>query len=327
MKSQPVDHVLLQKTFSLGSLRSLVEGYILNCRCESKSTATIASYQYRLSSFMWFCQAKGYPDEPEKLTSYAIRQFLWYLASEKNRWGGRSISAREPASAATVNLYYRVLNSFFNWLKQEDLISENPMDKIKTPKFEKKVIQALTPKEVKALLDQCSAKSTLSVRNRAILMMLLDTGLRVSELVNLKLDDVDMKTGSVMVVNGKGGKQRIVRIGIKAQKTLWRYITIWRRGGNEMLFLNRCGDPLDIRGVTLMVRRIGQKARVNSVHVHRLRHTFAISFLRAGGDVFSLQYLLGHSTLQMTQRYLQSLNADDAMNAHRRFSPMDNLKV
>ena len=327
MKSQPVDHVLLKKTFSLVSLSSLVEGYILNCHCEAKSAATIASYQYRLASFIWFCQASGFPDEPQEITINHIRQFLWYLSSEPNRWGGSSTSARKPASQATVNHYYRVLHSFFNWLEQEGLISENPLIRVKTPKFENKVIKALTPEEVAALLGQCSAKTALDVRNRAILMMMLDTGIRVSELVHLKPNDVNMETGSVMVMRGKGGKQRVVRIGSNAQKALWRYVTIWRRGDSERLFLNRSGGPLDIRGVALMVRRISKKAGVNGVHVHRLRHTFAISFLRAGGDVFSLQYLLGHSTLQMTQRYLQSLNADDAVNAHRRFSPMDHLKV
>ena len=327
MKCQTVDHILLKKTFSPINLRSLVEDYILSCRCESKSAATIANYQYRLASFIWFCQASGFPDEPGKITTTHIRQFLWYLASEPNRWGGSSTSAKKPASGATVNHYYRVLNSFFNWLEREGLISENPLTRIKTPKFENKIIKALTSKEVKTLLSQRSAKTALNVRNRAILMMMLDTGIRVSELVHLNLNDVDMKTGSVMVTHGKGGKQRIVRIGFKTQKALWRYVKIWRSGDSEKLFLNRSGDSLDVRGVTLMIRRIGKKAGVNGVHVHRLRHTFTISFLRAGGDVFSLQYLLGHSTLQMTQRYLQSLNADDAMNAHRRFSPMDNLKV
>ena len=77
-------------------------------------------------------------------------------------------------------------------------------------------------------------------------------------------------------------------------------------------------------GIKILIKRLGQRAKVK-VHPHKLRHTFSVSFLRAGGDVFSLQYMLGHSTLQMTQRYVQSLNADDAINAHRKFSPLDNL--
>jgi len=91
------------------------------------------------------------------------------------------------------------------------------------------------------------------------------------------------------------------------------------------LFLTKTSEPLVADAIKLIVRRLGKEAGISGVHIHQLRHTFAISFLRAGGDVFSLQYLLGHSTLVMTQRYLQSLNAEDAMKAHRRFSPLDSL--
>jgi len=118
---------------------------------------------------------------------------------------------------------------------------------------------------------------------------------------------------------------RIVRIGTQAQKVLWRYITLYRQGDSARLFLGRNGTALDVTGVKLMIRRLGKKAKLDNIHVHRLRHTFAISFLRAGGDVFSLQYILGHTTLSMTQRYLQSLSAEDAMKAHRRFSQLDSL--
>ena len=90
------------------------------------------------------------------------------------------------------------------------------------------------------------------------------------------------------------------------------------------MFLTRSGDAMSLLGMKILIKRLGDKAKVK-VHAHQLRHTFAVSFLRAGGDVFSLQYLLGHSTLSMTQRYLQSLNANDAMNAHKKFSPLDNL--
>ena len=133
-----------------------------------------------------------------------------------------------------------------------------------------------------------------------------------------------MDDGSILVRHGKGNKQRLVRIGSKAQKALWKYVTLYRKSTSNRLFINRNGEPLNLIGVQILIKRLGDKANVK-VHPHQLRHTFAISFLRAGGDVFSLQYLLGHSTLQMTQRYLQSLNANDAANAHKKFSPLDNL--
>jgi len=326
MKSQSTDHILLKNTVATTSIRSLIEGYILNCRCENKSRATIENYQYRLKCFLWFCQEQGYPDIPGDIEAVHIRQFLWYLASETNRWGNNSIPAKKQASQATVNHYYRVLSGFFSWMHREELIRDNPINHIKAPKLENKVVEALDAKEVEALLKLCSSKKLLDIRNRAILMMMLDTGIRVSEMVNLKLDDIDMETGSIMIRCGKGGKQRVVRIGAKAQKALWRYVTLYRHG-SDAIFLRQCGSALDVRGIQLMIRRLGRKARIPNVHVHRLRHTFAIGFLRAGGDVFNLRYLLGHSTLQMTLRYLQSLNADDAMKAHKRFSPLDNMGV
>ena len=325
MKSQAVDHVLLETSPITTSVRSLVEGYILNCRCEGKSQATLANYLNRLRCFMWFCQEHSYPDEPHKITPEHIRQFLWYLASEPIRWNGSSTSARKPASQSTINHYYRALNTFFAWLKREELIADNPVARIKTPKIEQKVIQALNPQEVTRLLERFSARGYLDARNRAIVMMLLDTGMRVFELANLRLDDVDTTSGSILIRRGKGSKQRVVRIGAKAQKALWKYMTVYRRGDSDRLFLSRSGEPLDVTGIKIMIRRLGKKAGVENAHVHRLRHTFAISFLRSGGDVFSLQYLLGHSTLAMTQRYLQSLNAEDAANAHRQHSPLDNM--
>jgi site-specific recombinase XerD len=228
------------------------------------------------------------------------------------------------ASQGTLNKYFRALRTFFNWLQSEELIKENPFMRLKAPKLDTKAVQALFPNEIEQLFKICSGKTVLDIRDTAILSMFLDTGLRVSELANLNMEDVNLDTGSILVKNGKGNKQRIVRIGTRAQKALWKY-TLYRKGESNKLFLNRSGVPLALNGVKILIKHMGKKANVK-VHPHQLRHTFAISFLRAGGDVFSLQYLLGHSTLQMTQRYLQSLNANDAANAHKKFSPLDNMK-
>jgi site-specific recombinase XerD len=156
--------------------------------------------------------------------------------------------------------------------------------------------------------------------------VLLDTGLRVSEVANLGLEEVDMTTGAMLARHRKGSKQRIVRIGSKAQKALWRYVTIYRRRDSDALFLSRSGESLNVVGLKILVRHLTQKAGVK-VHVHKLRHMFAISYPRNGGDVFTLQHLLGHATLQMTQRYLQRSSDDDAAKAHRKFSPLDNIKI
>lgn len=151
-------------------------------------------------------------------------------------------------------------------------------------------------------------------------MLFLDCGLRVAELADIKLDDLDVDTGTIVIRRGKGGKGRVVHIGSKAQKALWRYLSIYRRGNSDSLFLGAGGQPLSKVGLQTMIERLGARTEVK-VHPHKLRHTFAISYLRNGGDIFSLKYLLGHSSLTMVEHYLQSLNAEDAANAHKRFSP------
>ena len=146
MKNQVVDRSL--ESFAITtSLKSLTTGYILNCRCENKSPTIIATYYRTLKCSLWYCQQNDYPNEPQTITPVHIRNFLGYLASELNRWGSDNPACRKPACQSTVNRYYRTPNTFFSWLKCEELIPDNPVAHLKTPKLEKKVVQALNPKK------------------------------------------------------------------------------------------------------------------------------------------------------------------------------------
>jgi len=121
-------------------LKSLIRDYILNCTVEGKSPKTISNYQSVLKNFLWYCRLKDFP-EVNELTSMHIRQFLFYLRSETNRWGMNSPGVRKPASQTTANDYYRALHSFFNWIIREGLISENPFTNLKAPKIEKRLFR------------------------------------------------------------------------------------------------------------------------------------------------------------------------------------------
>jgi site-specific recombinase XerD len=323
-----IDHSLYPKNqFNILSLQSLVQGFLLNGKCEGKASTTTHTYEEFLGRFIWFCRQQNYPSDPQKLTPWHIRGFLNYVSSEPVRWNGTSISSRSPVTLSTVNHYYRVLHTFFGWLEKENLIQVNPLANIKKPKCEQRMVQALPPQELRIIFEQCKTRSKVNHRNKTILLTFLDSGLRVSELANLNISDVNMDSGAIIVNQGKGNKQRVVRIGNVTRKALWRYVTLFRKGDSEKLFLSDDGRPLQSNTIQLMVKRLGYKAGLKHVHVHRLRHTFAISFLRAGGDVFTLKYLLGHSSLGIVQTYLKSLGAEDALKAHQRFSPVDHLKL
>jgi integrase/recombinase XerD len=193
---------------------------------------------------------------------------------------------------------------------------EDSLAPIPAPKVNTTQPDPLTQDEIKAIV-----KSAGQIRNQCILLVLLDTGVRASELCSLRVSDVDLKTGKVFV-QGKGSKERYCYLGSVTRRSLWRYLA--ERGDNDgRLFITWEGRPLQRHWLRELVSDIGKRAGVSNVYPHRFRHTFAVQFLRNGGDIFTLQILLGHSSLKMVRHYA-SLAAIDAERAHRKASPADN---
>jgi integrase/recombinase XerC len=163
----------------------------------------------------------------------------------------------------------------------------------------------------------------------AIIVVMLDTGLRLSEITNLKLDDSHIDEGYLKVM-GKGAKERIVPIGRLAEKLLQRYVFHFRPGpirlDNNNLFLTLDGYPISNEAVRLILKRIGRKSGIKRFHPHLCRHTFATNYLINGGDVFSLQQILGHTSLEMVRRYVTLASAQVRVQ-HRKFSPMDRMNL
>jgi len=262
-----------------------------------------------------------------------IREFLGYVAGENQRWGlsgNGSESSRRKTSLSTLHHYYAVLKTFFNWCVKEGFLPENPLGKVKVANPKPRVIQPYTSREIAKMLTVCdqdyrSNAKFLGSRNKAIVLTLLDTGLRVSEAAGIKVDDVDAERGWIKV-RGKGAKERVVRIGVVAQKALWRYLVHRPSNGKEELWLTEEGMPLQSGGIQIMIRRLKERAGVTSGgNCHRFRHTFALHFLRADRNPFNLQYLLGHSDLRMVRHYTAALGMEDALEAHKRASPADVL--
>jgi len=197
----------------------------------------------------------------------------------------------ENKSPATISFYKDILDKF-QWYLQ---------------KFDIETIDATTIR---------------SFLNKAIVYMFLDTGLRLSELANLHMTDINMEQGIIKVV-GKGDKERLVRIGIKSQKALWNYLA-HRPIKVDHVWLGRENAPFTVDGIAQMIRNLGKRYGIR-LSPHKLRHSFAISFLRNGANPFELQIALGHTTLEMTRRYTQALGFDDVFKRHIVASPMDRL--
>jgi len=202
------------------------------------------------------------------------------------------------------------------------------LQNLKLPKAPSKIIEPLTPQEIKKIVSSINRNSYSGERNHTILVTLLDSGLRVSEAAGITLDNLNLKDGYIKVT-GKGDKERIVPIGKFVQMELLHYIEKVRPQpygrDYDKLFLSWGGKPITANTVKLVFSRLARGSGINRLHAHLCRHTFAINYLLNGGDIFSLREILGHTTLDMVNHYLH-FTSSQITAQHRKYSPMDRMQ-
>ena len=308
----------------------LVAGYQLCASTEGKSPNSITIVVTSVKCFHRFISTQPSGMRLTEVTHHEIRAFISYLQQKRcfathpfNRPLNRCLSGH------TINCYLRSLRIFYSWLVFEEIMEVNPFNKVKIPMPPLKVIPTFSDSQIEQLLRAINTKTAVGYRNFAVILTLLDTGLRISELCSLKMEKLWLEDGIAKVL-GKGNKERMVPIGKQLQRVLWHYIDRCRpepnTTNNDFVFLTQAGRPLTTRRVQKMMTDYGQKAKLTGIRCspHTLRHTAAISFLRNGGDVFSLQRMLGHASLEMTRRYCELADID-VKRAHSMASPVDNL--
>lgn len=313
------------------SLRSLVKGFVLTKQTEGKSPRTVEYYRENLRRFIWYADKQGWSDDIRLLNEWRIREFLGYIESGVPRWGlqgNGSETSRKTASHSTLHHYFVTISCFLNWVVTEGFLKENPVARVRVAKPKAKVITPYTTNEITKMLAVCDNDYEhnarfLGSRNKAMILVLFDTGVRLSELIAMKEDDIDKQNGHMKVI-GKGNKERVVRMGKVTQKAIWRYLMHRPQIRQRSLWLTEEGRPISAGGVQSMVERLLERAKINgSGSVHKFRHTFSLNFLRIDRNVFNLQYLLGHSDLDMVRRYTSALGMEDALKAHEKASPAD----
>lgn len=311
---------------------NLLNGFILAKSAEGLSNNTLYRYKHDLNVFIQYSDGIDFLNIPK---SHVVH-FLHYLRTEKTYQ--RPHQQESKLSDKSIRNYWVSLKSFSTWLSLEFDVP-NFMDNIPSPKFSYREIEPFTKEEVERLIKAGkTARETVTSNrsrfiaampaaklNEAIILVLLDTGLRTSELSKLTIGNYDEKTGKLFIESGKGDKSRIVYLGRSAQRAIWRYLST-RVDCNQPerpLFLNYNFRPFSSTSLYQLIRRLGEKANIRNAHPHRFRHTFAINYLRNGGNVLALQRLLGHSSLQTVNIYAK-LAEIDLKNAQRISSPVDN---
>lgn len=323
----------LQEVLQRGTqadLAHLMEGYKLCAQSEGKSSATIAIVEASVHYIEEFLSTNGLSTDIERIGVRELRHFIVYLQGRQRFAQHRFTKPQQGhLSGHTVNGYLRAVRAFWAWAQREGFIDENPFSHVQIPKAPRKVIPTFTEEQLRCLMEAIDTSSASGHRDYTIIMSFLDTGVRCSELTNLRVKDVNLEA-RLLKVWGKGAKERMVPFGKKVQGALWKYMMSCRPPPivprYDHVFLTCDGRPLMKDRVEAIVERYGRKAGITGVRVspHTFRHTFAVMFLRNGGNVFSLQRIMGHSTLDVLRIYVNMAQAD-IQEAHRRHSPADNM--
>lgn len=292
----------------------LWQQFFYHLRVKRRSPATLKYYDVTRRTFARYQAQQDLPSVVSEVTVTHLRGFLLWLECEGLAVGG-------------VHAHARALRSVFSWGFKEELLTRNPAKRLELPSLPKERQPTVTPEMVKVLLKAAKG-SDQPLRDTALILTLFDTGLRISELLGLTTDQLFFHKG-LLQVTGKGNKQRVVPIGAKAMKALIAYLRRERKpkyDGQTTVFLNRRSEALTISGVSIRLIRLAKALNLDrsATAPHAWRRGFAVEFLRNGGDVFSLQSIMGHSNLEMTRRYVTFLD-DDLKAAHLRFSPVDKL--
>ena len=318
------------------TLSRAMAGFIHYKIAAGKSPYTIRNYRTT------FAKLQNYLGTDPPLAaierSQLIDFFAWLQEEYVSKPGGIATGQSVKLGAKTILNIHADLSSLWHWAVDEDFVEINIVRTIESPNAKSPPVDPFTQKDIEALLGVCERKAShragderhaaIAERNHLIILLLVDTGLRAQELCDITRDDMDMSANKIRV-RGKGDKERVVYFGKRTAKALWRYITPRLSDGECRLFtVGPADDPRPLPRLVLRqtLLRIGQRAGVANVYPHRFRHTFAITYLRNGGDLFTLQDLLGHSDLAMVRRYARIAQADCA-RAHQKASPVDNWRL
>ena len=299
-------------------IKTVYSEFLIDCEVKHFTPKTMKGYKNNLSRLFNYLDDRFNIQDIEEVTAKQIKDFF------KELWqNGRKVTY--------TNGLLKTYRAFFKYALQEEYISVNPCIKVPWGKENITLIKTFSDAEVKRMLNAFDGTDYMSLRNKAIIAMLIDTGIRNNELCELKAENV---CNGCIKIFGKGSKERMVGISPYLQKCIIKYINV--RNGyfihqdvEDSFFLSRSGRKLTVEAVERLVAKAGEIAEVDSsirCSPHTLRHYFAQAQLRNNLDVYSLARLMGHNNIKITQRYLQSMQDKDVIERGIRCSPLMNLR-
>jgi len=300
-------------------LFSAIEEFLADCRLRGLSPRTIEWYTYVLRPFARWAHAQGKQD-PDAVSERDLRTFL----SERS----------EQVAPRRLNHFRDGIDRFYRWLMAEGCAEANPAERIRKVREPRKLIPSFTQRQLAALLEQPDTDTFIGLRDHVFMLLLLDTGVRLSEALGLQVHDVDLGERTLLVM-GKGSKERKVGFSSALARHLRHYLLKREAGLKQIgrsecpwVFPNQDGGKPRPEGFRKRLKLYGTLAGIANARVspHTFRHTFALWFVRKGGSPFHLQKILGHSSLDMSRRYCE-LSEIDAIIKQQELSPLTTMEL
>lgn len=292
---------------------SAADLFIRDCKIRNLSANTIKFYQREFAVFCGLLDKQRISTKPATLTEDVIKHKVILRMMDDGQ------------KETSINCVLRSIRALFNFLVSEGYLMRSPMTKVKLVQQPRNVIVTFTSAETHALLAQPDVKTFVGIRDHTIMALLLETGVRVRELCDISVNDIVWADGMIKI-DGKGYKQRLVPFQSAMRKLLARYLQIRGTLETDALFTTVDNEPVKIRTVQDQLAFYGRRAGLSGVRVspHTFRHTFAKMSVQNGADIFSLQAVLGHATLDMVRKYV-NLFSREVRDNHRKFSPLEKL--
>lgn len=290
---------------------SLVRSFLLSRQADGCTVKTLRWHETALTCFYDWLSGEGHGTDPEEWDTNLLRAYVLYLQTKQTHKG-------TTLSGTSVTTYVQSLKAYTRWLYLEEITSRDVAGRLRKPRVPDTQKQPYSNDELKRML----AVVKDNPRDYAIITLLIDCGLRASELCNLKVTDANTAQGLLIVRQGKGRKDRVVPMSPKTIRVVRKFAAT--RPPDGYMFSTVKRDCFTAGSLLQLIQRVGKAAKVPNANVHRFRHTFALAWLRNDGDVMTLQKVMGHSNLSTTQVYL-SLTTEDLQRGHATASPLSNL--
>jgi len=318
-------HAAKRRPQDIGELKSALDDFLKDKETGGRSPKTLSNYRETLTSFLWWLGENGKPGTITAFSKENLRDFLYYIKTTPVRFGGKSTASRRLMKANTVNAYWRILRVFGYWLEREELIEKNPVKRLDQPKREKRQPEDL-PNEILAKVLESFDDSFTGIRNKTIIMMFLDTGMRLDELVNLDVDQFDLDTRWANII-GKGNKERKICLSPDMLEQLRRYLKVAAPlAKTDKLWIIVDGTPFRRDSLRQMVKGLNIFDPEQRIHPHVFRHIWAKFMAQAHIDTMALKIMGGWEDMRLVSQYAAAYSVEEAWAAHAKASPLTILE-